>query len=404
MADSARIAPAASLAALLSPIPPESFLRDYYCRAPLYIPGETARFSDLLSWDGLNRASTIPRKHRPALRLAKDGKVLSEAEFSAKTTSAHGEFWRVDFNAVRRLLEGGATLVLDRIDEAHEPIAEVCRMLEAELGSTAFADAFASWRQTPGFPTHWDPEQVFIAQVIGTKHWRVLKPDRLHPTQQDKGRRKESAPRESYWEGDLNAGDLLYIPGGWWHDAVAVSERTLHVSLSLFPSTGLTLTNHLLRTLEDEELARMPLPRFAPESEQEDYMRRLRSLVDSKMRALTVNWVIGQLDARAPARNRLSLPWSAVPRDEPIPHNAWIHWLPPRPIMVRETSAEFVFEALGTRFAFPISFLPIVKDLIVSRRLPCGEICARHSHAPVEKILLGLVSAGLIAIAEQSVI
>lgn len=202
----------------------------------------------------------------------------------------------------------------------------------------------------------------------------------------------------------MNPGDLLYIPGGWWHDAVAVSARTLHAALSLFPPTGLTVVNAMLRELQDDELARTPLPRFASELEQQDYMSRLRAAVDAIMGGFTVRSVLDKLDARAPARTRLSMPWSAVSETEAIPARAWIHWLPPRPIAVTEARAEFTFEAIGARFTYPAADLPVVRDLISCRKSPFGEICSRHPQLPVEKILLRLVSAGLVAIADDSVI
>ena len=54
-----------SLETVLSPIKSAHFLREFYCRTPLYTRGDPDRFSSLLSWDGLNRATTLQRKHRP---------------------------------------------------------------------------------------------------------------------------------------------------------------------------------------------------------------------------------------------------------------------------------------------------------------------------------------------------
>jgi ribosomal protein L16 Arg81 hydroxylase len=404
MASEDAAGPLGPLEAFLSPVKPAHFLREFYCRAPLHMPGAADRFTHLLTWDELNKAITMQRKNRPQLRLAKDGKILPLHEFLMKETNQNGEMWRINFHAVQRLLQEGATLVIDRIDESHEPLADFCRMLEAELGTYAFADVFASWHHTQGFPTHWDPEQVFVLQLVGTKHWRVFKPKRLHPTQQDMKTHKESPPTQPYWEGDINPGALLYIPGGCWHDAVAVSARTLHVSLSLFPASGLAVLNAVLRDLQEDELVRMPLPRFAPEVEQQDYMARLRGAVDAKMREFTVKSLLEKTDAGAPARTRLSMPWSAVSENEAIPGHAWIHWLPPRQVATTEAGPEFTFKAIGAQFTFVAVALPVVRDLISRRKSLFSEICSRHPQLPVEDILLQLVCAGLVAIADDSVI
>lgn len=395
--------PLESLEALLSPIERTRFLTEYYCRAPLHIRGDAQRFPSLLSWDALNRVMTRQRPRRPPLRLARDGKIIRQEDFAAKETNAAGDLWRVDFRVVRRLLEAGATLIIDRIDEAHEPLADFCRMLEWELGSYVFADAFASWHNTQGFPTHWDVEQVLVVQLIGTKRWRLFKPERLHPTKEDKVRINRP-PTEVFWEDDVRAGDVLYIPGGWWHDALAVGGRSLHVAFSLFAATGLTVVNALLRELQEDQLARTPLPRFASEAEQQDYMVQLLNAVDARMRGHTVRSLVEKMDAGAASRNRLSMPWSWGSETEAIPAHAWIHWLPPRPVALMETDAEFSFEAIGGRFAFGIDYLPLFRDLMSRRKSSNSALCSRYRHLPVEKMLLQLVHFGLVAIADDPVI
>jgi ribosomal protein L16 Arg81 hydroxylase len=393
-----------SLEAFLAPIPTALFLSEYYCRAPLHIGGEAARFSHLLSWDDLNTAANLLRLRRPLLRLAMNGKILPEQAYSTEAHNSGAAFWRPDWRAVRRLLKEGATLLLDRIEETHAPIRDLCGMLEVELGANTFADAFASWQQTQGLPVHWDVEEVFVLQLAGTKHWRVTKPDRLHPTQKDKTHRTTRCPEEVFWQGDLSPGDLLYIPGGWWHEAVAVSNRTLHVAVSQLPATGLTAMNGVLRALEDDELARTPLPRFANESEQQNYILRLRGLVDEKLRGQTVKSILANLDARATGRTRLSMPWSSGPEVETIPADAWIHWLPPRPLAVKETGAEITFEAIGAQFLLVANYRPLISDLSKRRKLSFRELCSGHPQLPVETMVHKLISLGLVAIAKDAVI
>ena len=355
----------------------------------------------MLSWDGLNRAASFQRPGtKQRLRLAKQGKEIPPKAYSV-TSGANDP--KVDFRAVARLLEDAATLVIERIDQVHEPIGDLCRMLEAELGSDADAFAFASWRETQGFPTHWDYEAGFILQLDGVKHWRVFAPERQYPTKQDFRNRHGKPPATPVWEGDLKPGDLLYMPGGWWHDALAKTSRTLHVSLGTYPQTGVDLLDHLLQELQDEENVRTPLPRFASESEQQKYIEGLRSAVDAKLRSLTVASVLQKFDAKAGARARLSLPWNAVQDD--IPPEAWVHWLVPRSINLEKTSGdEITFEAVNDKITIAAIALPLIEDLAKRRKAQFRELRSAHPTLPVDAILLGLVSAGLIAIADSPVI
>ena len=59
----------------------------------------------------------------------------------------------------------------------------------------------------------------------------------------------------------LRAGDLLYLPRGWYHDALAEAPASVHISYGVHAPLGMDLVNILLeRALYDTEF-RKPLPR-----------------------------------------------------------------------------------------------------------------------------------------------
>jgi hypothetical protein len=117
-----------------------------------------------------------------------------------------------------------------------------------------------------------------------------------------------------------------------------------------------------------------------------------------------VKSLLEKMDTNAPARNRLSLPWSWAAENETIPSHAWIHWLPPRLVAVKETGENFSFESMGNQFVLGIDHLPVIRDMIGCRKSRFSDLCSRHPQLPIEKILLQFVSLGLIAIADDSVI
>jgi hypothetical protein len=133
-------------------------------------------------------------------------------------------------------------------------------------------------------------------------------------------------------------------------------------------------------------------------------MSYLQSAVDAKLRGLTVRSVLDSLDARARVRTRLSVPWGALSEAEAIPADAWIHWLPSRRTKMKVRNGTMTFESIGAKFSFPAADLPVIEDLMSHRKSPFSELRSRHSQLPVENILLGLISAGLIAVADDSVI
>jgi ribosomal protein L16 Arg81 hydroxylase len=60
----------------------------------------------------------------------------------------------------------------------------------------------------------------------------------------------------------LRAGDMLYVPRGWYHDALASSSAALHVTFSVAPPTG----RLLFRLLEKEAMGESDFRAYLPEA------------------------------------------------------------------------------------------------------------------------------------------
>ncbi|GMI57487.1 hypothetical protein ScalyP_jg11514 [Parmales sp. scaly parma] len=108
--------------------------------------------------------------------------------------------------------------------------------LEENLSCMVGANLYLTPRGSQGFAPHYDDVDVFILQVEGEKRWRVYEP--ITP--------EEVLPRTSSTDFDMNslplpvldvvlkAGDMLYLPRGWIHQAVTDSScpHSLHLTVS----------------------------------------------------------------------------------------------------------------------------------------------------------------------------
>lgn len=45
----------------------------------------------------------------------------------------------------------------------------------------------------------------------------------------------------------LEAGDILYVPRGWWHNPLPIGEETFHLAVGTFAPTGFEYINWLLK-------------------------------------------------------------------------------------------------------------------------------------------------------------
>ena len=396
-----------SLDQFVSPLISGQFLREIYGRRPVYIPGQKDRFSDLLPWDVINDILFQHRlKDDARFKIAKDGNVTRLGSYVKKyprlENGGEVEGHRsLNIISLIRALREGATLIIDNIDQMHAPSAALCRTLEQELCDLVDAGVYASWHSSTGFKTHYDDCDVFIVQVSGRKNWRIFEPNRRFPIENDRAR-PLSPPKEVYWAGELRSGDLLYIPRGWWHDALALGEPTLHITVGVWRAIGLDFLNYLFSRLRDYEIARADLPRFAPLDEQKKYVLTLRETVATLLSEVSMSNYFRNVDSSVPGRMRLSLPWSVIPNSQPIPKSAWVHWLPVRRTPLTETADKIVLDALGAKFTFKKDVSPIIRCLTERSPVRVEELKSRCPDMDVESVLGQLLWTGLVSVSNSS--
>ncbi len=97
------------------------------------------------------------------------------------------------------------------------------------------------------FGVHWDTHDVMVIQLIGSKRWKVFKPTLPLPVYEQSSKHRQSeCPSIPVFDGILEAGDLLYLPRGWWHVVTPFGE-TLHATIGMYAPTIL----HYLAWLGD---------------------------------------------------------------------------------------------------------------------------------------------------------
>jgi len=219
---------------VVSPLGRDVFLRDYWLKNLVHIPGTAGRFAELLTWNELNAILEQHRLTPPRLKLYRDGQAVDPAHY---LTSAIFGVPRLDAGGLATCLAHGASLILDDVQELAPRVRDLLVGFQDTLHTDAFANLYAGWHRQKAFHVHWDPQEAMVLQLRGRKHWKVYRPTRLHPLKND----IEAPPPPSEppaWDGILNDGDLLYIPRGWWHEAFPLDEPSLHLTVSLTPPTA----------------------------------------------------------------------------------------------------------------------------------------------------------------------
>lgn len=391
---------------ILEPCRLEDFFASVWGKSFAHFKGTPGRFKSLMSWSKLNE---ILRQHRldyPRLRLMRDGETIPSSSFIRRTQSARvqGTIPRLRPLAFTKHLREGATLVLDAVSEVYPPIEELAQELELILRERIQVNMYAGWHTSRGFDLHWDDHDVFILQVTGRKRWRIYGETKKYPLTMGSAPKPEDVDNP-LWEGYMEDGDVLYIPRGWWHVAFPLSEPTLHLTVGIHNRTGSDLLRWLTKTLEEHEIFRQDLPRYASDAELRAHGERLREELLRAWSDRLLERFLDEYDAARPARQYFSLPWSAMPEALPGDLEARLMFLAPRPLKITAEDGVVEFDCLNRRWRFAEDAAFVLRPLNERRVCRVRELCeaatARLDEQRVRAFLGELVREGLVAVVED---
>jgi JmjC domain len=130
--------------------------------------------------------------------------------------------------------EDGATFVLQGLHMNWPALAAFCRSLESELGHPAQANAYFTPRSAQGLPVHHDTHDVFSLQVTGEKRWLIYDPVFELPLKNQRYKAETMGePGTPVLDVTLRAGDTLYLPRGWLHEAKTSETDSLHITVGV---------------------------------------------------------------------------------------------------------------------------------------------------------------------------
>ena len=223
----------------LSPVEAERFFGEYWERKPLLVPrDEEGRFLELLSIAEVERRVTAGGLRHPAFRVVKEDAKIALGDYAEDIpwtpTSFSGS---AQVERVASQFEGGATIVLQALQLQHPPLAEFCRELERELAHPVQANAYYTPSSAQGFKVHHDTHDVLCLQVEGEKRWLVYPPVLELPLKSQKYSPELGEPGDPVMDVTMRAGDTLYLPRGWLHQAMTSDTASLHLTVGINVAT-----------------------------------------------------------------------------------------------------------------------------------------------------------------------
>jgi ribosomal protein L16 Arg81 hydroxylase len=383
---------------IIAPLSRDKFLRDHWGKAFARMPVAGGRFSNLFGWDELNAVLEQHRLIPPRVKLFKDGQPVDPARY---ITPPHMGTPRLDSGGLAVCVAEGATLILNDVQEVSAKLRELMHVFQEALRTDTYANLYAAWHSQKAFDLHWDPQDSIILQLSGRKRWKIYKPTRLHPLEDDLEKPVQPTG-EPVWEGVMKEGDAIYIPRGWWHVVFPLNEPSLHLTVSLTPPKGIDLLGWAVSKLRREASVRADLPAFQDEAARAAYMANLRGLVESVLSDDAMGDFLDRWDSNIGHSPHIRLPDSPYAQfaeiaDDSLVRLATLHRLPLEPF-----GDNFEFKAVNKLWTVPSALLPALTQLHNARALSVAELSAalesESSRVDLKKSLAILARSGVILV------
>jgi bifunctional lysine-specific demethylase and histidyl-hydroxylase MINA len=303
---------------LLAPLTPEAFVRDVQGKKPLHVPGAPDKFAFAMSWDLLNGILDQSGIWTPqTLNLALDKAVVPLSEYTRDGVGRDGRpAPQVDFERVRALVQRGASIVLNEVETLTPGLKRITEVLSREPGGKVQANLYCSWQRRQAFAVHFDTHDVFAMQITGEKTWRIyqrhFKDPINHPAFKLIDQRAHDANKGALqMEVLMRPGDLIYIPRGFYHEAMAETDATVHLSYSVVSMIGLDVISFLFEHAVRDEVFRgaLPQPSVRGGAALEEHLMRIAGRLREILRDPKVRTQLDQIvtDFRNPVQ-RIKLP------------------------------------------------------------------------------------------------
>ena len=295
--------PAFSFDEIMAPLGVERFLAEYEGRKPLHLKGRPDKFAEVMTWatlgDLLSQATIWSQS---SLQLVLDKKPIPDGELLRQRRRPR----RRPGDAPRPRQGAGLSAPRRDADRQRHRSSEpghdrLCRMpWSRTLGGMVQGNLYLSSRRRQGFAAHFDTHDVYAVHVEGTKTWHVYEGRAADPIAHAMFRsygqeHHDKAKGGLLMEVHMEPGDLLYLPRGQYHDAIADEGGAVHIAFGVTYVIGLDVVSTLYERMMYEPVFRTNLPRLDGPGDDRALRERLRVLADGIATALAEPKMLEQI-------------------------------------------------------------------------------------------------------------
>ncbi len=215
----------------IAPVTRQAFFSESYEQKHLVIKrAKPDYYRALVCVDDIDRAVTTMGLSVPEVQVVKADASITPADYAYESGF-------IDAVRVNQLFADGATIIMSNLQERVPSLARFCRALENVFSARIQTNIYLTPAHSQGFRAHYDNHDVLVQQVEGTKEWRIYD----HPVQLPLNTQAFDPHDVPIGEETdrfvLEPGDMVYVPRGLTHDAIATDQTSLHITTGLMTRT-----------------------------------------------------------------------------------------------------------------------------------------------------------------------
>ena len=216
----------------------KDFISNNFGKQYLYNKDFLQNTSSIMSLDILNEVLSMSsnwNNHNFVMMLDKER--IKYNEYSSLSLEASGQFMRPDPEKVQNWVSKGASIILNDIDKANSGLINISNQLQDITNGRCQGNLYFSMQSRQAFGPHCDDHDVFAIHFEGEKVWNIYENIENNPINHPLFK---YSPEERIKKAGrmidqitLKPGDLLYLPRGQYHDALASKSGSIHIAFGL---------------------------------------------------------------------------------------------------------------------------------------------------------------------------
>lgn len=223
---------------IISPVSVADFFSNYLGQKPFHLSRKNCSFYDsLLSIRSVEEIFSNNSLAYDSFRVFNKNQRTSKDEWLKRIPNDKQESEQftdtfTDYTKLLELFRKGASIELNFGKIHHPSIAALLKDANENYKIYPIAKAFLTPSNSYSLDPHYDNTHILILQTYGEKKWECWKPTVFNP-----GLNLGYVFNHNLGKPDFSctlcAGDMLYLPRGWWHKPYTENHASLQISLGM---------------------------------------------------------------------------------------------------------------------------------------------------------------------------